>query len=270
LGYSANQYRDYRLATRKKTSTQDKAEFTREYGTTPALTKRVTFYDDPPIDFVCRRLIIKWEPMFNIVHRYLYCRCVVRLSTPSHIEKEQTLFILAQCPRHNTQGICHKDYGDIDYRHDPYFDPFGGYRSFQGFIFHFATDIYETLGGERFLPTEQIKGATKALNIFLKKGEEHYRHVIGGYTFEINNVLEKAGFELPDSIAETNRNERLRRRNAAASETKMLFGIDDVGDLDNTTLIKQKLDIYDSPMGRELGEILQGKWSGKPHWAIED
>lgn len=72
-------------------------------------------YDRPPIDFVCRRLIIKFEPVFNVTHRYLYCQCLIRLSTPSHLYKELTLLTFSICPRHNRRGACYQDYGNIDY-----------------------------------------------------------------------------------------------------------------------------------------------------------
>jgi hypothetical protein len=129
------------------------------------------FYDNPPIDFVCKRLIVKWEPIFNCVHRYLHCRCVIQLSTPSHIEKEMTFLIIAPWPRHNKTGVNHPDYGDINYHEDKYFDRFGGYRSFQGMIYAFEPNIYEILGGEKFLPDEQIEVAFNALDAFREANE---------------------------------------------------------------------------------------------------
>jgi hypothetical protein len=265
MGLSPDQYRDHQLASRQVKSTQGNPRSTLKQGAAPVSTGGITS-DNPPIDLVCRRLMIKWEPIFNIVHRYLYCRCVIRLSTPSHIEKECTLLILAQCPRHSTGGVRHKDYGEIDYHQDQYFKQFGGYRSFQGFIYCFASNIYEILGGERFLPGEQIEDALMALIEFREGNEEGFRKVFSEYSFEINDELERVGIELPDSIAVSTRDERLRRKNAEGVKNKQLG----LGDLDALSPVETQRDFSEIPMIRQLNEILDGKWSGKPHWIIED
>jgi hypothetical protein len=157
------------------------------------------FYDDPPIDFVCKRLIVKWEPTFICVYRYLHCRCVIRLSTPSHIPKEITLLIFAPCPRHNETGVNHLDYGDINYHEDEYFDQFRDYRSFQGMIYAFTPNIYEILGGEKFLPDEQVEAALDALDEFREANEVGLHKVFLEYAYEVNNELERIGFPLTDS-----------------------------------------------------------------------
>lgn len=261
LGHSPNQYRDYLLGTRKKKINQD-ARSTSDQGTTPLSTSGIT-NGNPPIDFACRRLIIKWEPLFNVVHRYLYCRCVIRLSTPSHIEKEMTILVPAPCPRHNTVDACHTDYGEINYYQDPYFEQFGGYYSFQYFIYLFKPNIYDLLGGERFLRNDRIEDALKAFKKFREGNDEGLSKVNYEYFFEINDELEKVGFKLPDGIVENIRDERLRRRN----ESKLLGH----GDFSNVGLSEEgRRDFSDMPMVRELKKILAGKWSGKPHWAIEN
>jgi hypothetical protein len=261
LGHSPNQYRDYLLGTRKKKINQD-ARSTLDQGTTQLSTSGIT-NGNPPIDLACRRLIIKWEPLFNVVHRYLYCRCVIRLSTPSHIEKEMTILVPAPCPRHNTVDACHTDYGEINYYQDPYFEQFGGYYSFQYFIYLFKPNIYDHLGGERFLRNDRIEDALKAFNKFREGNDEGLSKMNYEYFFEINDELEKVGFKLPDGIVENIRDERLRRRN----ESKLLGH----GDFSNVSLSEEeRRDFSDMPMVREVKKILAGKWSGKPHWAIEN
>jgi hypothetical protein len=264
LGFGPDQYRDYRLASRK--TSQSTPCPTSKPGTTP-VPKRSMFYDDPPIDFVCKRLILKWEPIFNFVHRYLHCRCVIRLSTPSHIEKEQTFLTVARCPRHNKIGINYLDYGDINYYEDEYFDRFGGYRSFQGMIYTFAPNIYEILGGEKFLPHEELEAALNALDAFREANEVGLRKVFLEYVYEVNDELERIGFPLPESAAQDVRDERLRRRDAQAARNKEL-GIPDCIDLSPSK--EEVQNFRDMPMVREVAEILGGKWSGKPHWTIED
>jgi len=121
--------------------------------------------------------------MFNFVHRYLHCRCILRLSTPSRLEPEKTILTFASCPRHNNTGASHRDYGDIDYTTDPYFQRFGGYRAFQGIIYLFAGNIYHTLGGERFLKGDEKEEAIGAFDDFWKGDKEGFRKVLRGFVF---------------------------------------------------------------------------------------
>ena len=52
--------------------------------------------DEPSIDLVCRRIIVKWELIMNIAHRYLACRCILRLSTPSlYLQKDELTFLVS-------------------------------------------------------------------------------------------------------------------------------------------------------------------------------
>lgn len=266
FGFGPDQYRNYKVALRKNKSIQGDSRSTMDQGTTPVSASGDT-YDNPPIEMVCKRLIIKWEPIFNFVHRYLYCRCVIRLSTPSHIVKEQTDLILAPCPRHNKVDVRHKDYGDIDNNQDEYFNRFGGYRSFQGIVYIFAPKIYEILGAERFLPAEHVEDALKVFIEYWNGNEEGLRTVFNEYSFDINDKLEGVGFELPDSLVEAVKDERLRRKNNDAVERKDL-GLFDSDELNWNK--EQQQDFRDIPMVRELNEILGGKYSGKPHWALED
>jgi hypothetical protein len=260
-GFGPDQYRDYRLASKKKTSQTDPCSISKP-ATTP-VSKCSMFYDNPPIDFVCKRLIVKWEPIVNYVHRYFYCRCVIRLSTPSRIVREQTFLTLAPCPRHNKEGVSHLDYGDINYHEDEYFDRFGGYRSFQGMIYALP-QIYEFLGGEDFLPGEQVEAALNALEAFREANEVGMHKEFHEYIYEVNNELDRIGFPLPDPIVQQIRDERLRRK--ATINKKLGRPISK----DSSVSMKPRINRHNIPMVREVDEILDGKWSGKPHWAIED
>lgn len=251
MGMDANEYRDHQLALRKKQSNSESPSSLTEDGTPIASAGR-SLYDNPPIDLVCRRIVLKWEPIFNIVHRYAYCRCVIRLSTPSHIEMEQTFLMLGFCPRHNCAGLCHKDYGDLDYQQDQYFEEFGGYRSFQGLLYVLEPKIYGLLGGERFLPSEHVEEAQNALAKFRKENAEGFIKVLFEYQFDINDKLERIGYAMPQSMAEAVRYERLQRSGRFTSNDE------------------QRRDVYDSPMMKEVRLILNGEWSGEPHWTLED
>lgn len=100
-GLGPDQYRDYRLKSRSREQTVGSARSLLEQESPSASRES---YDTPPVDFVCQRLTIKWEPIFNITHRYLHCRCVIWLSTHSRLYNETTLWIYAICPRHNNKA----------------------------------------------------------------------------------------------------------------------------------------------------------------------
>ena len=134
-------------------------------------------------------------------------------------------------------------------------------------IHYFAPNIYESLGREKLLPAEQVDEALKALDEFQKTNEEGFRKAFLEYAFEVNDMLERNGFPLPEQVEQAVRDERLRRRSAKVVKNKEL-GLPDFTDFNLSE--EQQRDLRDSPMGRELHEILDGKWSGKPHWAIED
>lgn len=192
---------------------------------------------------------------------------MIRLSTPSYIEKEVTRLVPALCPRHNTRSVNHQDYGNINYYQDQYFKKFGGYRSFQGFIYDRNPSIYGSLGSERFLPDYHIEDALKAWNNFRERNEEGFHKAAFEYFFEINNELEKMGLKLPDGTTEIIKDERVQRRNAAGAENKLL-GLSDFNNLGLDE--EQRRDLSESPMIREVNEILDGQWLGNLHWAIED
>ena len=267
IGLGADQYRDYQLAKRRKKPVMNTHRQNSQTSITPATAKQKSNrgYDDPQIDLVCKRLIVKWQPMFNVVHRYVHCRCVLRRTTPSRVEKEQTLLVVATCPRHNRNNSSRRDYGDLDYNKDPYFDQFGGYRAFQGFVYMFAGNIYDILGGEKFIPAEHIDEAKSLIDERIEADLDGLKEVFFEYYFEVNDAVEKAGIELPESEARFVEVERQRRKEKVNKD----LGIEpDDGEWGFSE--EQRQHIYESPMMREVREILDGKWHGKNHWEVED
>jgi hypothetical protein len=261
IGMSPDTYRDYRLtssSTELRRSNKEQPNLITQSSTPPEVTSNADceYYS---VDLVCRRLTIKWEPIFNVVHRYLHCRCVARLSTPSQLHDEMTLFVLAPCPRHNNFGINYLDYGNIDYHQDRYFDKFGGYDCFRALVY-LERNIYKMLGGERFLPIEDAVCTLEALeqdDDALGFFRESYRE----YFLEINEELRKRGVDLPNEILQRLNDEQLRRKKEGCGEFDPIFG----GNRD----YGPRIDISSSPLIQELHQILDGEWSGTPHWSLD-
>lgn len=82
ISMSPDLYRDHRLQLRPERVAADTRHSSSEH---ESQSRRTASNRDntPAIDLVCHRLTMKWEPLFNIIHRYLCCRCIVRQSTPS-------------------------------------------------------------------------------------------------------------------------------------------------------------------------------------------
>lgn len=266
VGFSPDPYRDHCVALRKKKD-QSTPHCTSKPGFTP-VSRNNMFDDNPPIDYVCKRLIVKWEPTFNIVHRYLFCRCIIRLSTPSRIEKELTLLRFAYCPRHNVRDIHYLDYGDIDYNEDEYFDKFGGYLSFQGMICYYLPNVYNTLGGGRFIPKKQVQAALNASDAFREADEAHLKEMLQEYIFEVNDELDRAGVTLPDTVLLATKAARSQRAHAQAAKNRKLGLSGSIHAPQPNE--EQQEQLQESPMMQEVEQILNGEWSGKPHWTIED
>ncbi|KAK0108886.1 hypothetical protein ONS96_002723 [Cadophora gregata f. sp. sojae] len=274
IGLGPDTYRDYRLSKRIKSpeaqthhpTSNTSTAATESVSPTPPNTRPNTRSDDnPPIDLVCKRLIVKWEPIYNIVHRYLHCRCILRLTTPSRVEKEQTILVLAGCPRHNTKNLFHRDYGDLEYDKDPYFDQFGGYRAFQGFVYLYQPHIYRMLGCEKFVPTKNLDAATKAVKEIMMRGFEGLTDPFLEYFLGVNDAVKKAGVQLPEPEAEIVEIGRQRRKEERIASHKAL-GIESM----LTPSEDQQRMISESPMMQQVRDILDGKWNGKKHWEWED
>ncbi|KAE8141565.1 hypothetical protein BDV38DRAFT_278919 [Aspergillus pseudotamarii] len=108
------------------------------------------------IERVYHRLTMKWEPLVNITHRYLYCRSIMHRGAPSSFTPEITIPVEDICPRHNNEGIVRADYGDQDYHQDPYFKQFGGYNTFRAIVLLFFPGVYfKILGQQSFIADER-------------------------------------------------------------------------------------------------------------------
>ena len=159
----------------------------------------------------------------------------------------------------------HHDYGDLDYNKDPYFDQFGGYRAFQGFIYMFGGNIYQILGGEKFIPAEHIDETKGIINERIEADLDGLKDVFFEYYFEVNDTVEEAGIELPEREAIFVEVERQRRK----EKLQMDLGLElDDGKWGFSE--EQRQQLHESPMMQEVRDILDGKWDGKVHWKVED
>ncbi|PMD22562.1 hypothetical protein NA56DRAFT_90742 [Hyaloscypha hepaticicola] len=134
-------------------------------------------------------------------------------------------------------------------------------------IYALHPKIYEILGGEIFLPCEQVEAALSALEVFREWNKVGLRKQFDEYVYEVNDELEKTGLPLPDPLVQHIRDERLRRRDAEATVNKKL-GLLDFND--SGVSIEPRIHCHDIPILREVDGILDGKWSRKPRWVIED
>ncbi|CAG9949138.1 unnamed protein product [Clonostachys rosea f. rosea IK726] len=206
--------------------------------------------ESTPIDLVCRRLVIKWEPLFNISYRYLFCRCIVWTSTPSQLEPEMTIPLMASCPRHNDEGITFLDYGDLDYSDDPYFDKFGGYGLFRLHVLTYFPYLYNILGGQAFMSDSDKTILMEKLDNVSDETWATIRPALVEYHFDYFDRLEVVGAAFPSSVTRWLAGQRLER------DGKKKPGIPETH--------------IEWPGSIQVREILKGEWSGKPHWDIED
>jgi hypothetical protein len=188
---------------------------------------------------------------------------VVWLSTPSRLDNEKTLLALAPCPRHNIIGSNNLDYGDLNYKQDTYFDRYGGYDCFRAFICA-QEKIYELLGCEKFLSKEEADTAFESLQRHLAMkpvNEDAFRE----YFLEVNKELRKHGFSLPAEIIQVLDEDDIRKKTKRPNH----FGSILSDEMDLVTLKDAMRELSDAPFMRELREILDGKYSGRPHWALD-
>lgn len=202
----------------------------------------------PPTDLVARRLVVKWEPLMNVTHRYVFCRCVLRRSTPSWLYPEATMLICAACPRHNSVGIYFRDYGDIDYHRDPYFNQFGGYDAFR-LLVQFSVN-HDCLGVEKFLPHNAMQIAGENLVRYLEEHRETFESMKNRYLVEIGLQMKRSGLELPERLDDL-------IKTAEEPQGERSWGLE---------LAEQ---VRRSPMMMQVKEVLAGKYSGQPHWTVK-
>ena len=200
---------------------------------------------------------MKWEPIWNITHRYLYCRCILRRSTPSQLCPEITVLINARCPRHNSGKASHADYGDIDYHQDRYFDQFGGYNAFRGMVFGVFPSMYlNVLGRYAFINMDELDTVMKDLVSAIDRLGETFQDALDEYTYEIYKNAKRLGVP-PSSHAV----EFLNDWEEKVQEDKMQ---------DSPAPPDSIKDFLGSPMMREVEDIQLGRWSRKPHWTVDN
>lgn len=248
IGTGRNVYRDYKQRKRGKNpppheTSKLRTEFAKQLAIKIAS-------EEPSIDLVCRSLVAKWEPIFNLVHRYVFCRCVIRLGTPSRsrFDPELVSLVLDVCPRHNVTGVRRKDYGDlISNRDDPYFDQYGGYGVFRAITS--AAGAAQELGD-----FEMSKG--EILGVLEKVDRGTQEKIFEELKFEVNECLLEHGCELPaDSVEYVKKRQKKRAENVRST----LFG-------DETPELLPE--IKDAPIFKEVRDILAGRWDGRPHWSV--
>jgi hypothetical protein len=266
-------YRDYKLKGRARSKSFGSRDDVVPCGKKPAqenmpllipqsksyIQRHQSLEDQPAIELVCRRLTVKWEPLFNIVHRYLYCRCVLRLSTPSRVPQnpECTFLVFAECPRHNSEGIAFQDYGDMVNNHDdPYFDRFGGYDAFRFGLALLSKAVLNQLGGSDFLKADDFETCCEAFQYANNAKSEELNDAWLEYEFEINNRLGWLGYELPPDVLRRLEIHRTLKVEAGPSNGDKCAWLSNV-DCDDCHLVKE-------PM-----EILDGRWDGRPHWTVD-
>ncbi|PYH86706.1 hypothetical protein BO82DRAFT_397288 [Aspergillus uvarum CBS 121591] len=209
-----------------------------------------------PIDRVCRRITLTWNPIPNNTHRYTLCRCILRRSSPSKFVPELTILISGICPRHNNHGRMHKGYGDQNYHQDPYFDQFGGYNAFRLRVFVDFPGIYlNVLGRHAFIAEDEMDTLVADFErVDFQPGSPAVAARVE-YLYEVYNEHHEHGVELPEHVVE------LLRDRTPANETSKYPGIP--VERDHFT------EWAASPRMREVEVILRGKWAGLPHWAVK-
>lgn len=181
------------------------------------------------------------------------------MTSPTSCEKELTLLIAAQCPRHNCKGLSFPDYGNRNYHADPYFNDFGGYDMFRFHLFnHYPSEeqsraMRQLLGNEKFLTPQDEDIARDTWQKLPGAQRGKYLNKLVEYKVEVFEKLDRNGVELPDTLKEMLR-ERQKQR-----EEEFSFPLSQVDDED----LKMKI-----PWTKEVQEILDGKWSGIFHWTV--
>ncbi|CAI6021803.1 unnamed protein product [Clonostachys chloroleuca] len=139
-------YHDYKKKSNQRSSISPSSTLATSDASTKSRppTGSIESTESTPIDLVCRRLVIKWEPKFNISHRDLFCRCI-------QLEPEITVPLVATCPIHNDEGISFPDYGHLDYRDDPHFDKFEGYGLFRYHVLVYFPHLCRFVGRPAFM-----------------------------------------------------------------------------------------------------------------------
>jgi hypothetical protein len=127
--------------------------------------------------------------------------------------------------------------------------------------------VRECLGGDKFLSDEELKRFKTSVDEASLSNDENAQggeetedlHMVNcirdapkRYLFEANDTMMRDGYKVPDHIAEWVLKERLERDRKSSG-----FKLHDGYKWDDMPHVKGML------------EVLDGTWSGKPHWVIE-
>lgn len=260
--FDRDTYRDYQVASRRP-KLQGQSD-TSDTSAAPFFVR----HDDrllPSIDLVCHRLTMKWEPIFNIVYRYVFCRCIIRLSTPSRLVEEMTILLAWVCPRHNTQGVAFRDYSELALScvEDPYFDRFGGYYAFWALLHRYLPKLYHHIGGLKAITDSELEYGYVGLRRMKEDDNDSIQNIVNDFWFEVVEYMVKKEVDLPPDVVADFTKEKTKRTQAV-EKTDFSSSIEET---DNSRFMDE---FNKSSMGRELTEIARGKWNGVPHWTIED
>jgi hypothetical protein len=255
--YGPDTYRDYRVRSRQP-RTQHSPAVENDHTNLPGLLQGKRSKDDPPsIDLVCRRMIIKWNPIFNLVYRYMGCLCVLWRSTPSRNIEEMTFVLDYGCPRHTSGKTSYKDYNELGLHghDDPYFQKFGGYNAFWAMLHRIEPTIYDKFGGATAITEKQLKYGYIDLEMQEKDG------ISLDYMFDMYLVESLPEYRAYESLCITTR--PMRGTTSAIGSEK---------DDENAELrwqLKQMCDAFEeSVQGKEIKQIVGGTWDGVPHWSL--
>jgi hypothetical protein len=261
LSLNKNAYRDYRAKRQATTSTDQKQH--PDTSQTEPRDEKLTL-STPDIEFVCRRLTVKFEPIFNIVHRYMLCRCVMWRGTPSNIIPEMTFLRDAICPRHNTTGATFRDYGDHDLpcHEDPYFERFGGYNVFWALLDRQFHKIFEELNGSAQMSKFDLVQGHIAYFQNLEERPQWPQDVAEDYWFDILDYFRATYKKLPPDLEKNYLRIQKKRVERGIDKTHNREEVED------DQIEQQRREFSESVMGKELSEISSGRWNGKPHWKL--
>ncbi|KAH7024693.1 uncharacterized protein B0I36DRAFT_331872 [Microdochium trichocladiopsis] len=253
VSISPNVLRDHRTTKQGRATTgfEQEGNAGTDNNTKASPSVRVAADEDgPSLDVICRLMILKWEPISPITHRYLLCRCVLRLNTPSrlHGNFEMTIPTAAICPRHNTGGVRCKDYGDLVNNHeDPYFHKFGGYDVFRDQVARWGLDA---LGGDAFItPQERARARLRVTSMTPEELKQ------------CNSAFEEYHYDLSCHFVASGESKAVPQRFASRYREEKLSREQDESLRPTWSEVWGK-----SAMKKELDQLVGGVWDGVPHW----
>lgn len=259
LSVNANAYRDYRMKGQlpsSKYQKQQPSSVSQDTSSAAAV---------PSIEFVCRRLTMKFEPVLNVVYRDLLCRCIsCGRGTPSNIIPETIILRGTTCPRHNKIGATFRDYGDhsLPCHKDPYFARFGGYNAFWALLHRRFPEIFDELNGaSRISESDLIRGNIINVQNIIDR-PQWIQDVTYDHWFDLADEMRARAKTLPPWM-EDNYLRKEKKRTERGIEK-----IPQKEEVDSALIEKQRKNFSEFVMGRESREISTGSWGDKPHWKL--